>query len=61
VGKARDASAAAAADVAGLIAPILGLSEAEADAQAAGYRAAIDLERSTAELPETALDASLGA
>jgi glycerol-3-phosphate dehydrogenase len=58
---ARDASSAAAADVAGLIAPILGLSEAEADAQAAGYRAAIDLERSTAELPETALDASLGA
>jgi glycerol-3-phosphate dehydrogenase len=58
---ARDASAAAAADVAGLIAPILGLSEAEAEAQASSYRAAIDLERTTAELPETALDASLGA
>ncbi|WP_421119757.1 glycerol-3-phosphate dehydrogenase/oxidase [Aquihabitans daechungensis] len=58
---ARDASAAAAADVAALIAPALGLSEAEADAQASSYRAAIELERSTAQLPETALDASLGA
>jgi glycerol-3-phosphate dehydrogenase len=58
---ARDASAAAAGDVAGLIAPILGLSDAEADAQASSYRAAVELERSTAQLPETALDASLGA
>ncbi|MCU1372303.1 MAG: glycerol-3-phosphate dehydrogenase [Ilumatobacteraceae bacterium] len=58
---ARDASAAAAGEVAALIAPVLGLSEAEADAQASSYRAAVDLERSTAELPETALDASLGA
>ena len=58
---ARDASAAAAGDVAALIAPILGLSETEADAQASSYRAAVDLERTTAELPETALDASLGA
>ena len=33
----------------------------EADAQAASYRAAVELERTTAELPETALDASLGA
>lgn len=58
---ARDASAAAADDVAALIAPILGLSEAEASEQAASYRAMVELERTTAELPETALDASLGA
>jgi glycerol-3-phosphate dehydrogenase len=58
---ARDASAAAAGDVAGLIAPILGLTEAEAEAQASSYRAAVELERTTAALPETALDASLGA
>ena len=58
---ARDASAAAADDVASLIAPLLGLSEAEAAAQAADYRAAVERERTTAELPETALDAHLGA
>ena len=58
---ARDASARAADDVATLIAPLLGLSEAEAASQAAAYRSAIELERSTAELPEQALDASLGA
>ena len=58
---ARDASAAAADDVAGLIAPLLGLTEAQAAAQASSYRTAIDLERTTAQLPETALDASLGA
>lgn len=58
---ARDASAAAADDVAALIAPVLGLSDAEAEAQASAYRAAVALERTTAELPETALDASLGA
>jgi glycerol-3-phosphate dehydrogenase len=58
---ARDASAAAADDVASLLAPVLGLSEAEASAQAADYRAAVALERSSADLPETALDASLGA
>ncbi|HWJ62557.1 MAG TPA: glycerol-3-phosphate dehydrogenase C-terminal domain-containing protein, partial [Acidimicrobiales bacterium] len=58
---ARDASAAAAGDVAALIAPVLGLSESEAEAQASSYRAAVELERTTAQLPETALDASLGA
>lgn len=58
---ARDASAAAADDVAALIAPVLGLTDAEAAAQAAAYRSAIELERTTAHLPETALDASLGA
>ena len=51
---ARDASAAAADDVAALIAPILGLSEAEAQAQAQAYRTAVAAERTTAELPETA-------
>ncbi len=58
---ARDASAAAAADVAALIAPHLGLSDAEADAQVASYRAATEADRTTAELPETALEATLGA
>lgn len=58
---ARDASAAAADDVATLIAPVLGLSEAEASAQAASYRAAVETERTTAGLPETALDSLLGA
>jgi glycerol-3-phosphate dehydrogenase len=50
---ARDASAAAADDVAALIAPILGLSYDEAAAQAADYRAAIERERADADLPET--------
>ncbi|WP_426572535.1 glycerol-3-phosphate dehydrogenase/oxidase [Aquihabitans sp. McL0605] len=58
---ARDASAAAADDVASLIAPLLGLSDAEAAAQASAYRAAVEHERTTAELPETALDAHQGA
>jgi glycerol-3-phosphate dehydrogenase len=58
---ARDASAAAAGDVAALIAPLLGISDTDAEGQAADYRRAVQLERTTAELPETALDASLGA
>lgn len=58
---ARDASAAAAGAVAELIAPVVGLDDAEADAQVASYRAAVALERTTAELPETALGAQLGA
>src|SRR3954454_18758559 len=45
---ARDASAAAADDVARLIAPIVGLDDAEAAAQAASYRSAIVTERTTA-------------
>ncbi|QXC62337.1 glycerol-3-phosphate dehydrogenase/oxidase [Aquihabitans sp. G128] len=58
---ARDASAAAAGDVADLIAPILGLTADEAAEQAATYRAAVELERTQAGLPETALEAvSLG-
>jgi glycerol-3-phosphate dehydrogenase len=58
---ARDASADAADDVAALLAPVLGLSEAEAAAQAAAYRASVEVERTSAALPETALDVSLGA
>src|SRR4051794_27575938 len=58
---ARDASAAAADDVARLIGPIVGLSDAEQASQASAYRAAVERDRTTAELPETALDASLGA
>jgi glycerol-3-phosphate dehydrogenase len=58
---ARDASAAAAESVAELIAPELGWDAAETSRQVAAYRAAADRERSSAELPETALDASLGA
>ena len=54
-------TAAAADDVASLIAPVLGLSEEAAREQAAAYRRAVEHERTTAELPETALDASLGA
>jgi len=58
---ARDASAAAADDVASLIAPHLGLSESEAAAQVSVFRAAVANERDSAQLPETALEASLGA
>jgi len=58
---ARDASAAAAAEVARLIAPELGWSAAEQDASIAAYQALVDAERASALLPETALDAALGA
>jgi glycerol-3-phosphate dehydrogenase len=58
---ARDASADAAADVAALLAPELGWDAAEVERQVQSYRAAIAHERASAGLPETALDASLGA
>src|SRR5205085_606892 len=58
---ARDASAAAAADVAALIAPELGWDEAEQARQVESYRAAVEHERTTPGLPESALDATLGA
>ena len=58
---ARDASAAAAAEVARLIAPELGWSAAEQEASIAAYQALVDAERTSAQLPETALDAALGA
>jgi glycerol-3-phosphate dehydrogenase len=54
---ARDASAAAAPEVADLMAAELGWSADERDRQVAKYRALIDTERSTGGLPETALEA----
>jgi glycerol-3-phosphate dehydrogenase len=56
---ARDASAAAADDVAALIGPELGWDPAEQRAQAEQYRARVQAEREAGELPETALDALL--
>ena len=56
---ARDASAAAADDVAALIGPELGWDTAEQRAQAEQYRALVQAEREAGELPETALDALL--
>ena len=58
---ARDASAAAADDVADLIAPVLGLSDDEARAQARAYRDAMEIERTQADLPLTPLDGLLEA
>ena len=58
---ARDASAAAADDVARLIAPALGWDDDEITRQVGHYRRSVAAERDAAELPETALDASLGA
>ncbi|MFO7589750.1 MAG: glycerol-3-phosphate dehydrogenase/oxidase [Acidimicrobiia bacterium] len=58
---ARDASAAAAESVARLIAPDLGWSEDDIAREVASYRASIEHERTSAGLPETALDTSLGA
>lgn len=58
---ARDASAAAAEDVARLIAPMLGWSRDDLIREVRSYRDSIAAERESAELPETALDASLGA
>ena len=58
---ARDASAAAAEDVAALIGPDLGWDAAEQARQAATYRASVDHERAAPDLPETALDITLGA
>lgn len=58
---ARDASADAAPEVARLIAPVLGWSDAQQEASVAAYRALVEAERASAQLPETALDAALGA
>jgi glycerol-3-phosphate dehydrogenase len=58
---ARDASAAAAESVAALIGPELGWDSGETGRQVASYRAAVEHERIAADLPETVLDASLGA
>jgi glycerol-3-phosphate dehydrogenase len=58
---ARDATKAAAGDVARLLAPELGWDDARVAREVDEYRAAVDHERGAAQLPETALDASLGA
>lgn len=58
---ARDASARAADDVARLVGDELGWSDAERTRQVEDFRAAVKAERAAAGLPETALDASLGA
>ena len=57
---ARDDSAAAASDVAALLAGELDWSEARTAAEIATYTEAVVAERKAADLPETALDASLG-
>jgi glycerol-3-phosphate dehydrogenase len=56
----RDASARAADDVARLLARELGWSDAERTRHVEAYRAAVKAERAAADLPETALDSSLG-
>ncbi len=57
---ARDDSAAAADDVAALVGAELGWDDAERARQVKEYRAAVAAERDAADLPETALDQSLG-
>ena len=54
---ARDASAAAAPEVAAIMAAELGWGDAERERQVERYRALIATERATGGLPETALDA----
>ncbi|MBK9181162.1 MAG: glycerol-3-phosphate dehydrogenase/oxidase [Acidimicrobiales bacterium] len=58
---ARDASAAVADDVARLIAPDLGWSDADVAREVAAYRASVGAERRAGGLPESALDAAIGA
>ena len=56
----RDATAAAAGDVAQLIGAELGWSDAKITEEASAYRADAVAERESAQLPEVALDATLG-
>jgi glycerol-3-phosphate dehydrogenase len=58
---ARDASAAVAEDVAHLIAPELGWDDDVTARQVKHYRALVEEERGAPHLPETALDAAIGA
>ena len=58
---ARDASSDAAPAVAALLADDLGWDAAEQARQVAAYRALIDEERKAPALPETAIDAAIGA
>jgi len=57
---ARDASAAAAADVAAVLAVELGWDDAERAAQVAHYRDLVARERAAGHLPETAFEAAIG-
>ena len=57
---ARDASAAAAADTAALLAPELGWDATEQAAQVAHYLELVTRERMVAQLPETPLEAAIG-
>jgi glycerol-3-phosphate dehydrogenase len=58
---AREATTEAAPAVAELLAPELGWDAAEVARQVEAYRSSVTRERESAGLPETALDASLGA
>lgn len=58
---ARDATAAAAEDVAALVAPDLGWDEAKAAAEVASFRASVGAERDAAGLPPTPVDLFAGA
>jgi glycerol-3-phosphate dehydrogenase len=58
---ARDATSAAAEDVARLIAPALGWDEDRIRSEVDGYRAALEHERTSAGLPHTALDPAVDA
>jgi glycerol-3-phosphate dehydrogenase len=58
---ARDDSAAAAGEVAALLAQELGWDAHEVERQVAAYRRSIDEERNAPELPEVALDVAMGA
>ena len=57
----RDDAARVADDVAALVAPELGWTDADRDREVAAFRDAVALERTSAALPETALDATIGA
>ena len=58
---ARDASAAAAFDVARLLAPELGWSDADTEAQAEAYRSSVAEERAASGLQETTFEQLVGA
>jgi glycerol-3-phosphate dehydrogenase len=57
----RDDAARVAEDVGALVAPELGWSEADLEHEVGAFRDAVAFERASAALPETALDATIGA
>jgi glycerol-3-phosphate dehydrogenase len=57
----RDDAARVADDVAALVAPELGWTDGDREREVAAFRDAVALERTSAALPETALDATIGA